>query len=97
MTTLLELSLEAVRKARPSAGIRGINLIGVVGSVARGDETDASDVDVVYDVQGRSSLLVLARALLDLQRDIGRSVDLVDIRRVDDNVRQEFERDLVRA
>ena len=97
MTALLERSLEAVRRARPAAAARGIELIGVVGSVARGQETESSDVDVVYDVCGRSSLLVLARALLELEQDIGRTIDLVDISRVADDVRSDFERDLVRA
>lgn len=97
MTALLQATLAAVRRARPAAAARGIELIGVVGSVARGDDGERSDVDVAYDVRGRSSLLVLARALRELEAEIGRPVDLVDISRVDEEVRREFERDLVRA
>lgn len=76
---------------------RGVHLIGVVGSVARGEERPGSDVDIVYDIEDRTSLLAIARALLDLESDLGRRVDLVDISRVEPEIRSAFERDLVRA
>ena len=79
------------------ARARGVDLIGVVGSVARGEESIGSDIDVVYDIVGRASLLAVSRALIDLQDDLGRKVDLVDISRVDRDIRDAFERDLVRA
>lgn len=97
MSDLLDRALEAIRARREQALARGIELIGVVGSTARGEEGPDSDVDVVYDVVGRSSLLALSRAMLDLEADLARKVDLVDISRVPDDVRLAFERDLVRA
>lgn len=97
MSDFLTKSLSAIRNRRPALLARGIRLIGVVGSVARGEDRPDSDVDVVYDVVGRSSLLALARASIDLQSDLERCVDLVDISRVDPELRQRFETDLVSA
>lgn len=97
MSALLASALEAIRKRRPALRVRGIELIGVIGSVARGEERPDSDVDVAYDVVGRSSLLAIARALLDLEADLGRRVDMVDISQAEPELRRDFERDLVRA
>ena len=72
-------------------------LLGVVGSVARGEDRPDSDIDVAYDVVGRSSLLALARASLDLEADLNRTIDLVDISRVEPDLRLDLERDLVPA
>lgn len=97
MSELLEQALASIRAHRPALRARGIELLGVVGSVARGQERPDSDVDVAYDVVGRSSLLALARASIDLEADLQRSIDLVDISRVEPELRHEFERDLVPA
>ena len=95
--SLLDVSLGAIREERPVVSVRGVDLIGVVGSVARGEHRPDSDVDIVYEIRGRASLLAVARALIDLQERIGRKVDLVDLTRVHHDLRIEFERDLVRA
>ena len=93
----LQAALEAIRGRREAILSRGVRLVGVVGSVARAEDGPESDVDVVYEVCGRVSLLALARAYLDLSADLGRTVDLVDLDRVDPEIRAEFERDLVPA
>ncbi len=95
--SLLERALAAIRISRPALRARGVELIGVVGSVARGEDKAGSDVDIVYDLSERASLLALARALLDLEAALQRRVDLVNINRVDAELRAAFERDLVRA
>jgi hypothetical protein len=40
----------------------GLRLIGLVGSVARGEATETSDIDVMVDVTGRPTLFSLSRA-----------------------------------
>ena len=95
--SLLEEALEAVRRRRPQAAALGFDLQGVVGSVARGEARPDSDVDVVYEVAGPASLLALAHLHLGLVDDLGRPVDLIDLRQVRPRMAKELVRDLVRA
>jgi uncharacterized protein len=94
---LLARTLEAIRAERPEAEARGVELIGVVGSVARGEARSDSDVDIAYDVVGRASLFDIGAVLMDLQDRLERSVDLVDLSAVKPRLRAALERDLVRA
>ena len=95
--SLLDEALEAIRRERPKARERGVELIGVVGSVARGENGPESDVDVAYDIVGRASLLDVARAMNALQDLLSRRVDMVDISVAKPRLKVAFERDLVRA
>ena len=57
----------------------GLTRIGIFGSVARGEQTEDSDVDVCYE--GRvPSLLTLDLIQSDLEQLFGSSVDLVRVR-----------------
>lgn len=49
----------------------GVRLMGLVGSVARGQATTASDIDVVVDVTGKPTLFDLSRAERDLEAAVG--------------------------
>lgn len=54
----------------------GLTRLGVFGSVARGEQTDTSDVDVCYEGKA-PSLLTLDMMQTDLERLLGCMVDLV--------------------
>jgi uncharacterized protein len=97
MNALLERALDAIRARQAAARAEGVELIGVVGSVARGDDGPQSDVDVAYAVVGRASLFGLGAILMDLQDDLQRQVDMVDLAQVKPRLRTLMERDLVRA
>lgn len=97
MSDLLDRALAELRARREDARCKGIELIGVIGSVARGEDRPDSDVDVAYDVVGPASLLTLGGLLMDLQDALGRRVDMVDISMVRESRRRSMERDLVRA
>ena len=57
----------------------GLTRLGIFGSVARGEQTEDSDVDVCYE--GRvPSLLTLDLIQTDLEHLLGTRVDLVRIR-----------------
>ena len=57
----------------------GLTRLGIFGSVARGEQTEDSDVDVCYE--GRvPSLLTLDLIQTDLEEILGSRVDLVRIR-----------------
>lgn len=50
------------------------------GSFARGEETPESDVDILveYDDKARISLLTISHMMGELERSIGRRVDLIE-------------------
>ena len=92
----LQTVLDVLREERPKARESGIELVGVVGSVARGDAGPDSDVDVVYDVVGKGvSLFDIGGVLMDLQKRLGRQVDMIDLSVVKPMVRKFMERDFV--
>lgn len=59
------------------AARHGASNIRVFGSVARGDSTDASDIDFLVDLQPGRSLLDLGALLEDLKTTLGCPVDIV--------------------
>src|SRR5438093_9077262 len=73
--------LDQVRAMRPAilelAAKHGMRRVRIFGSVARGEETEASDLDVLVDVEPGRSLLDLAGFELDLEDLLGGKVDVV--------------------
>ena len=56
---------------------RGVKLLAVFGSLARGQATPASDIDVLVEFERPVSLFEFIRLKLYLEELIGRRVDLV--------------------
>ena len=59
------------------AAAHGLMNLRVFGSVARGEETEDSDLDLLVDVSPGVSLIGLARAQRELEELLGARVDLV--------------------
>jgi len=76
--SLLDQVLEALRAHQPRAKVAGVQFVGVVGSVARGDAKPDSDIDVVYDVTSEGHLWPLLGIVADIEDALGRRIDLVD-------------------
>lgn len=96
--SLLDRALAAIRRERGPALACGVDLIGVVGSVARGEDGPDSDVDVAYAVVGaRTSLMDVGGVVMDLRDALGRDVGLIDLLQTPAAARIRLERDLVRA
>ena len=57
----------------------GLPKIGIFGSVARGEQTDESDVDVCYEVLA-SSFLTFDLIQTDLEKLFGAKVNMVRVR-----------------
>lgn len=49
----------------------------IFGSVARGEVTEESDIDIVIEFEGRKSLLDLVDLKLELQELLGKKVDVI--------------------
>jgi hypothetical protein len=56
---------------------RGVRNVRVFGSVARGDDTANSDVDLLVDISGRVGLVALSALAREIGELIGRPVDVV--------------------
>jgi predicted nucleotidyltransferase len=59
------------------AASRGMRNVRVFGSVARGEATDESDIDLLVEAESGRSLLDVIGLWLDLQELLGRKVDLL--------------------
>ena len=59
------------------ASEHGAKNVRVFGSVIRGEETDASDVDFLVDFEPETGLLAYSSLLEGLQALLGRKVDVV--------------------
>lgn len=65
---------EAIHRLAAQCGAHDVR---VFGSVARGEERDGSDIDFLVVLEPGRSLLDLARLELELERLLGRPVDVV--------------------
>jgi uncharacterized protein len=74
-------TIEQLRKRREQiialASAHGARNVRVFGSVARGDATFESDVDLVVDFDAGRSLLDHGALIMDLQETLGCRVDVV--------------------
>jgi predicted nucleotidyltransferase len=94
---VLTAALAAIRSRQPKARDLGLVLVGVTGSVARREEGPQSDIDVVYEVAGRPTLFDIGEISMDMQEELGRAIDMIDLKTVKPRLRVAMERDLVRA
>lgn len=57
--------------------LQGVKRIGIFGSMARGDATEESDIDLLVELSPRISLLQFAALERRLSEALGRKVDLL--------------------
>lgn len=79
-----------LHRALQPLGARGITLFG---SVARGDDTPGSDVDLVVDVEPTVSMFTLLRMQREAETILGRKVDLIPREGLKSAVAASIERD----
>jgi predicted nucleotidyltransferase/DNA-binding XRE family transcriptional regulator len=77
------------------AARHGMSELQVFGSVARGEDTDASDLDLLVRVPEGTGLLALGRFTQELEDLLHVPVDVVPDDSVKPRVRRNIERDLV--
>lgn len=80
----LAVALARMRENRAELTARGVRRIAVFGSVARGDATPGSDVDILIEPEPDHpfSAIILSRVALLLESALGRRVDVVTLRSV---------------
>ena len=75
------MGLESIRRHRreilDAAARHGARNVRVFGSVARGDDDEGSDVDVLIDVEPCRTLLDVIAFEQDLQQLLGRKVEVL--------------------
>ena len=77
--------LNLMRRYKPTAQKKyGVTKLGIFGSVARGEQTDNSDVDVCYEGQA-PSLLTLDMIQTELDHLLHCKVDLLRVRHKSNN------------
>ncbi len=83
------------RQVLATAEKYGASNVRVFGSVARGQDTPESDVDILVDLSPRSSLVTLARLERELSGVLGVPVDVVPADGLRPAVRAEAEQEAV--
>lgn len=61
------------------AHLHGANCVRIFGSVARGEDTDESDIDVLVEMNEESSLLDLVRLQQALEVMLNRRADVLTV------------------
>lgn len=74
---------------------QGIKFIGLFGSVARGEETNQSDIDVLVDFDQPKTLFDLADIQFYLEESLGRKIDLVTRKSLKPQLKPFIEQDLI--
>jgi predicted nucleotidyltransferase/DNA-binding XRE family transcriptional regulator len=74
---------------RDAATKLGVTVLGLFGSVARGEDGPASDVDLLIDVPDGVGLFALGRLETELRELLGAPVDLVPLSGLKPHVRRE--------
>ena len=74
---------------------RGVVRAGVFGSVARGEASETSDVDLLVEFEKGRTLLDLSGLRLDLQEALGREVDVATPRSLHPKLRERILGELV--
>ena len=77
------------------AAQHGVRVLGVFGSVARGEDRPDSDVDLLVELPEDMGLFAVARVQNELEQLLGASVDLVPEVGLKRGVRPSVEADLV--
>ncbi len=98
MTVDREKVVAALRSKRADIErIYGMRLVGIVGSVARGDATAESDIDVFVDIVSTPTLFQIADAERELEQAVGLGLPIEFVFREDlkPGMRARIERDFI--
>ena len=92
-----EQIIERIRAHRARLAEFGVSSLSLFGSVARGDATEASDIDLLVRFDGRATFDRYMDLKLFLEDLLGRRVDLVTEQALREEVRAQVEQELLRV
>ena len=69
-------------------------MVGLFGSVSRGEETEKSDIDLLVKFAKRKSLLAVVKLERELSEALGKKVDLLTEAAISPYIRENIFRDL---
>lgn len=73
----------------------GIKEAGIFGSVARGEDTPNSDIDIMIQMGKTLNLFQYARMQIELEKKLGKKVDLVNKSRIKARLKPFILKDIV--
>jgi len=75
----------------------GINFIGLFGSFSRGDETNESDIDILYNIEKdkKLSMFKYLKIAKQLEDYFHKKIDLVRVDTLKPKVKEYVDRDLI--
>ena len=89
-------TIQTIAKHRQEIAELGVAAIGLIGSVARNEARDGSDLDVVIDLPPEHQTLREYFAIIDyLEAQFGRHVDVLMLDTLRPRFRRAIERDIV--
>ncbi len=84
---------DEVRRLAEVCKLNQISRLVLFGSLARGDATSSSDVDLIADLPDEASLLDMVRIERELSKAIGKPVDLLTEESISPYIRKRIEDD----
>ena len=91
-----QVILDRLKAEAPALRLKyGLKSLGVFGSVARGDDHEKSDLDILVTFEGKATFDRFMDLKLYLEDTFGRSVDLGTPDTLRPEMRAEVERDLI--
>jgi len=89
------LSEDLRQKIIPLLKEHGVTRAAAFGSLAKGLAYEGSDLDILVEFDGERSLLDLSALRLDLQKALGRDVDVLTYRSIHPQIREQVLRERV--
>jgi hypothetical protein len=81
---------EIKKKVIPILKRYHVKKAGIFGSVARGEETEESDIDILVEINDRMSLLDFVGLKLELEDALGKRVDLGEYSTIKPLIREQI-------
>lgn len=86
---------EITEKIRPVAKRHNLKGVWLFGSYARGDATEESDVDLLFEPIGKHGLFWLSGLYSELSDALQKEIDLVDIRTLEQSKNEQTNKKFV--
>ena len=100
-----KIFLDKIRIIKDRYKDDGIEIVGLFGSVARGDDDLFSDIDITYKIDydlffkkyqdGFSQILKINEIKEALEKELKKRVDFIPLNSNNESLKKEIERDLV--